>query len=392
MGVLRRSIGYLDKTQMDKKVLKALKALMKELLRTVDLEERYAEKRYTVPINNCPVSESLKTEIRSCANNYLANLKLKERLQFVLGASATNTDLNFWIINTWGAVKFAKNQVNQDRIVDFYNCLESKKNTDFSAIASKSKVMSFIRPESYFVYDSRVSYSLNWLMLQAGAKDGFFPILPGQSKLAKECDLYHVLKDQHGYCFIKQTEAYGKYCNVIKMLCPKGVKPYLIEMLLFQIAPREIYQAFKKEYLDTKYYIPKEKQDDSNNYAQTSTKKTLKHNPNNKTLKKTHLSQGANIRGRNVLYGYNIPVEGRNYYLFVGEKPSFKYLELLTGKDSERIVDCRLYHEVKTDYLGDKEGKDYIYKRLRPYDEGEAKRLLDVILNRMTNGNKKESD
>ena len=77
--------------------------------------------------------------------------------------------------------------------------------------------------------------------------------------------------------------------------------------------------------------------------------------------------------------------------MFVGKK-SFYYLELLTEKRSGRIEDCSLYHELKREYLGDKEGTDFIYKRLKPYDESEAKRLLDVILNRMTNGNKKESD
>ena len=130
----------------------------------------------------------------------------------------------------------------------------------------------------------------------------------------------------------------------------------------------------------------------SSNAALVRTKKVAKQNPKDKLLKATQLPHGATIRKRQTLFGYNIPFEGRNYYLFVGEGASFRYLELLTGKGTERIEDCSLYHELKRDYLSDKDGKDYIYKLLKPYDEGEAKRLLDIVLKKMTNGNKEVSD
>ncbi|MGP9668408.1 hypothetical protein ACT3TV_09865, partial [Psychrobacter sp. AOP31-A1-22] len=40
----------------------------------------------------------------------------------------------------------------------------SKKN--FETISSLSKVASFLDPEKYFIYDARVAYSLNWLILK----------------------------------------------------------------------------------------------------------------------------------------------------------------------------------------------------------------------------------
>ena len=84
-----------------------------------------------------------------------------------------------------------------------------------------------------------------------------------------------------------------------------------------------------------------------------------------------------------MIFGYSVPYEGRNYYLFIGKKPSFYYLELLTEKASERIEECSLFNELKNRGLNDKIGKDYIYMRLDPYNEAYAKALLEEIANKM---------
>lgn len=110
-----------------------------------------------------------------------------------------------------------------------------------------------------------------------------------------------------------------------------------------------------------------------------------------KTAEVTPLTHGLTLRKRYVLYGYSVPFEGKNYYLFVGEKPTFHYLELLTEKSSERIEECSLLHELESKGFN-KNGDDYIYKRLKPYDEGEAKRLLDEIVKKMTSDNAESTD
>jgi len=52
-------------------------------------------------------------------------------------------------------------------------------------------------PEKHFIYDSRVTYSLNWIILSENAGNRFFPIPEGQnSKMrAFEMNILICLKD-----------------------------------------------------------------------------------------------------------------------------------------------------------------------------------------------------
>lgn len=127
-----------------------------------------------------------------------------------------------------------------------------------------------------------------------------------------------------------------------------------------------------------------EKTSGSTSTARNRSKNKSTNGPDNKPSLLTKLSNGKLRRDRQILFGYSVPFEGRNYYLFVGEKPSFHFLELLTEKSKGRIEECSLLRELEC--MGfNKKGKDYIYKRLSPYDNEEAKRQLDEIVKRMTN-------
>lgn len=93
------------------------------------------------------------------------------------------------------------------------------------------------------------------------------------------------------------------------------------------------------------------------------------------------LEPGRKLRGgRDVLWGDEIKYKGRHYFLFAGEKPSFKYLELLTGKSSETLDGCDLIPKLRERGFVH-EGNGYIYKKLAPYDEDDARRLLEDIKN-----------
>lgn len=96
------------------------------------------------------------------------------------------------------------------------------------------------------------------------------------------------------------------------------------------------------------------------------------------------LEPGQKLReGRVALFGYEIMYRERRYYLFVGEKTTFHYLELLTGKKDETLEGCDLISELRgRDF--DYGGKDYIYKKLVPYDESDAHKLLEEIKKIMT--------
>ena len=122
----------------------------------------------------------------------------------------------------------------------------------------------------------------------------------------------------------------------------------------------------------------------SSNTEQKVSKSSSKYEPEKKSSQITPLPNGESIRTRQVILGYRVPFEGEYYYLFVGKKPSFYYLELLTEKSSERIEECSLLHELESKGFN-KRGSDFIYKRLSPYDKGKAEQLLDEIVKRMTN-------
>jgi hypothetical protein len=85
------------------------------------------------------------------------------------------------------------------------------------------------------------------------------------------------------------------------------------------------------------------------------------------------------VKRREVDFGYEFRVEGIDYYLFIGHRNSFHYCELLTKSPSQPISTfSRL--QILRDNGFNKEGFDYIYKKLRnPYDETQASNYLEFI-------------
>ena len=158
---------------MEELVYRNLKQIVNQYWLNTNLEHCYSNRRYSVPTNNCPVSEQLKEEINNCETNLEKNLLLKKRLTDEMD-EGENKAVNFWIIQRWGGISSMKDtDRNQRRIAKFLErlnkeslCLRGE------PIASFSKVASFAYPHRYFIYDSRVSYSLNWLLREARATTG----------------------------------------------------------------------------------------------------------------------------------------------------------------------------------------------------------------------------
>lgn len=96
------------------------------------------------------------------------NLKLNE---FYKSDKKRFDDLCLWIIKDWGGILTAKDSNTIELIDDFLN---SEKQS-YKRIASSSKVGSFMYPDKYIIYDSRVAYSLNWIILSKNAGAFFFP-------------------------------------------------------------------------------------------------------------------------------------------------------------------------------------------------------------------------
>ena len=210
------------------------------------------------------------------------------RLKFFVGNKLNSTykenydlflEICLWIIKDWGGIKTAKDKETKNLIEDFFKSdLPS-----FNRIASASKVGAYLYPEKNIIYDSRVAYALNWIILSQNAGNLFFPIPQGRNSKMSALDMNVLirLKNISGYIpkdkkaldnrqFIKNSDkkifidkkcAYLQLNNLIKKISmelwvddeEKQNKLYYTEMLLFSIADKEIFMDIATTYSSVKY-------------------------------------------------------------------------------------------------------------------------------------------
>ena len=190
------------------------------------------------------------------------------------------------IISDWGGIKI-KN-------VDTLHADIKDKSCKLEGIASRSKYYSFSDPKSFAIYDARVIYSLNWLLLKYESNI-FFPAPSGRNTLmnpldytmdillkckgAKEVkdeisfDIYkrettntksNVIKILKNGFYIKKNHAYKCYCDLLKRLANKLYGDTFdaltkTEMILFAIADKDIAldvfdHKYNKEYITTERF------------------------------------------------------------------------------------------------------------------------------------------
>lgn len=182
--------------------------------------------------------------------------------------------LCLWVIKDWGGIATSSDSESINLIKNFLG--QDKPN--FNRIASASKVGAYLFPDKNVIYDSRVAYSLNWIILSENAGQHYFPIPEGRnSKMAafdvnvlirlknilnyqanKIEDLDHRLfiKNVDKKLFINKKDAYYELNNLIKMINGKLWKGdiekeqnlYYTEMLLFSVADREIFMDITTRY------------------------------------------------------------------------------------------------------------------------------------------------
>lgn len=175
-------------------------------------------------------------------------------------------NLCLWIIKDWGGITGAKDENTIELVYEFLN---QKEQPSFNRIASSSKVGSYMFPEDFIIYDSRVAYSLNWIILSQDAGEKFFPIPDGRNSKMSALDMNVLIRLKNiekyrpnnieelnkrlyinnidkGY-YIPTKKAYSQLNKLIKEINrklwndEKSEMLYYTEMLLFSIADREIF-------------------------------------------------------------------------------------------------------------------------------------------------------
>jgi hypothetical protein len=215
--------------------------------------------------------------------NSLSNYEKELQLKKVVGKKLNDTikidknlfdKLCLWVIKDWGGILTANDNDTIKLIEEF---LKQDK-PDFNRIASSSKVGAYLFPNKNIIYDSRVAYSLNWIILSENAGQQYFPIPEGRNSKMSAFDLNVLIRlqnisnyqpetlkqlDHRLYInnadkklFINKKDAYFELNNLIKIINEKlwsgdnekEQNLYYTEMLLFSIADREIFMDITSRY------------------------------------------------------------------------------------------------------------------------------------------------
>ena len=196
---------------------------------------------------NCPI------QIPADLNDYSQNIYLKNNFkETILGDDSLSC--HYWAIQDWGGIgSFKKSEKNNLRIKKFLDELNKGTLTrdSFGCISSLSKVASFTNPDKYAIYDSRAIYTLNWLLFNHSKSTELFPQPIGRSAELSKYDMQTIFRlTQHPFDYISHKVAFHRYCEMHKKLAcevyGEGSKPYLVEMLLFMVAPTRIIKEIEE--------------------------------------------------------------------------------------------------------------------------------------------------
>ena len=198
------------------KVLEQLKLYAQE----VDLSARYnwvfdSSFLDTIPEVLVQINEEFQ-------NNFERNVELKFVFSDYFRTTLHNVnDLHFWLINKWGGIRNFKNTTrNRAKIQNFKNQIKNGRLTraTFSTISSLSKLSSFWDCKNFVIYDSRVIYALNWLILKLAQEKRYFPTPAGRNEIIANYNidtiirLYHLKTANTDELYYSYKDAYIQYC------------------------------------------------------------------------------------------------------------------------------------------------------------------------------------
>jgi hypothetical protein len=214
-------------------------------------------------------NETKLSELQSSAiSNFQKDEKLKSLLSKALNSYAIDSQeferIALWIIHDWGRINTGLDTMKH--VLEFLRTDRPK----FKRIASTSKVGGFMTPTKRIIYDSRVAYTVNWIILSENAGDKFFPIPEGRnSKMqAFNLDVLIRLKFINNYrpdktedlkkgkfifnkdkeIYIPKADAYYELNKLVGKVNQilwndfRKQEPFYTEMLLFALADKGVFQ------------------------------------------------------------------------------------------------------------------------------------------------------
>ena len=197
--------------------------------------------------------------------NFDREIQLKQLVREIFNSNDTTQHkaLMNWLVKEWGGIKTGA-ELNFER----EEFIKDEKKLKFDRIASYSKIAAFMFPEECIIYDSRVAYSLNWILLAEDASTTFFPIPEGRNSKMMAFDmntLIHIktknsfaveneipknhISEVHKKLFINKDKAYHCLNKLISEVNTqlwldqpeRQQHLYYTEMLLFSIADNIVF-------------------------------------------------------------------------------------------------------------------------------------------------------
>lgn len=152
------------------------------------------------------------------------------------------------IVSKWGGIFIKDIKAFCEKAERFRSDLECGE-CSLNCISSLSKVAAFAYPDKYFIYDSRVAYSLDWLLYKSGYDGEYFPVPESQVKAIREYNMETILRLSNRTINEKKSRntVYLTYCELVqsihKLLLQKEPQtfspfekmPFIVEMILYSI-------------------------------------------------------------------------------------------------------------------------------------------------------------
>ena len=299
---------------------------------------------------------------------------LKKRVSKELNGSFVNDNANDWIVHKWGGIT---NFIIDDRVCKFKDELHNEKillsRSSYSVISSLSKIASFVNPEEFFVYDSRVAYTIDVLIMEYNEnhdeKEPYFRVPSSQGSRTGE--ITKAIKSKNG-TYRNNEEYYSEYLDLIKKLYQKVFTekkgyPFEVEMLLFALGATggEMEQRLKKL--------------SPNAFSKSSSSQSAK---NNKV--KSRNEEILRVQRRAAMKGYCVLIgDYPNLVLFIGREGKHSgailpfYCELIIDANEgelNKILEPDLYKDLSSvfDYIPRKTGKYMYSTKEKTFDEAKV--------------------
>ena len=174
-------------------------------------------------------------------NNYEKNIFLKENSSKIWHVGS-KLEIANWAISDWGGIRTN----SPTTIRNYINEIESKNYPDYiTGVASYSKILSFMNPNEFAIYDARVAISLNAIQLLSNSNSGLiFTYLAGRNKALSIFRNSELTKTkrlmENGWQKIEKNDCYAVYLNYLKIVNSSfyNTELYKLEMSLFADAEK----------------------------------------------------------------------------------------------------------------------------------------------------------